>query len=602
MYGYFLSAGLRHTRRVDCPDPAMRLFALLALSLLLAACGEGESLLPPDARLPDGGRYRGEVVNGLLQGEGRIDYPNGSWYRGHFVDGQWHGEGEWHGSNGEVYRGQFEKGLFAGQGTLSTAKSSYTGGFKRGRRDGEGTLKEPSQTYRGGFQNDQYSGAGHLQLDDGSAYQGLFEHGKPSGEGVRTDASGNQFSGRFVNGQLEGHGNYSNADGDQYIGNFHHNQLQGRGRFENSNADVWIGEFKAGALTGKGELLGSDGSHYVGSFADWHFSGPGRLTLADGSVFEGGFADDVYQGHGVLTARNGSSISGYWVNGQRVRDASGRLLPDTLELGLLNQGALLDRALAALPTSTPATELYSLVLGGDGNQSVFLREADYVSAMLKSRFGAIGQIALVNHRDHLVDRPMASRETLSRSIKALAERSGPEDLIFIYLTSHGTADHELVLEQPRLELADLPADELANVLAPLKERDKVVVISACYSGGFIPALKDARTLVMTASRADRVSFGCSEEADFTYFGDALFAQALNNTDDLQDAFEQARMHVAEREIADNYEASEPQIWAPKGVLAHWQRLRQQQAQRALQTAAPTLPKAARKAPVVNPAE
>ena len=119
----------------------MRLFALLALSLLLAACGEGESLLPPDARLPDGGRYRGEVVNGLLQGEGRIDYPNGSWYRGHFVNGQWHGEGEWHGSNGEVYRGQFEKGLFAGQGTLSTAKSSYTGGFKLGRRDGEGDRK-----------------------------------------------------------------------------------------------------------------------------------------------------------------------------------------------------------------------------------------------------------------------------------------------------------------------------------------------------------------------------------------------------------------------------------------------------------------------------
>jgi CHASE3 domain sensor protein len=90
---------------------------------------------------------------------------------------------------------------------------------------------------------------------------------------------------------------------------------------------------------------------------------------------------------------------------------------------------------------------------------------------------------------------------------------------------------------------------------------------------------------MTASRADRVSFGCSEEADFTYFGDALFAQALNATDDLQQAFEQARAHVAEREIADNYEASEPQIWAPKGVIAHWQRLRQQQAQKALQSAA-----------------
>lgn len=53
----------------------MRPLVPLVLTLLLAACGDGESLLPPDARLPDGGRYRGDVVNGLLQGQGRIDIP-----------------------------------------------------------------------------------------------------------------------------------------------------------------------------------------------------------------------------------------------------------------------------------------------------------------------------------------------------------------------------------------------------------------------------------------------------------------------------------------------------------------------------------------------
>src|SRR3546814_7626032 len=71
---------------------------------------------------------------------------------------------------------------------------------------------------------------------------------------------------------------------------------------------------------------------------------------------------------------------------------------------------------------------------------------------------------------------------------------------------------------------------------------------------------------MTASRADRVSFGCSEEANFTYFGDALFAQALNQTDDLEQAFKRAKATVAEREQADHFEASEPQIWAPRTVL------------------------------------
>lgn len=561
----------------------MRPLALLALTLLLTACGDGESLLPPDARLPDGGRYRGELVNGLLQGQGRIDYPNGSWYAGDFDKGQWHGQGEWHGSNGEVYRGGFKLGLFDGKGILTTSGSSFTGSFKAGRRDGEGTLKENGMTYRGEFKADQYSGLGRLELEDGSSYQGQFAHGKPNGEGQRGDASGNQFTGHFVDGQLEGNGTFNSADGDIYVGGFKNNQLHGKGRYENADGDVWLGQFKEGSLNGKGELIGADGSHYIGQFSDWRFTGQGRLNLSDGSFYIGQFDGDSYSGHGTLVLTDGTVQNGTWVNGQRVRDADGKLLPDSLELGLLAQGRLLNDALSNVPASTPAVELYTLTLGGDGKQSVFLRESDYVSNMLNSRFGAFGQIRLVNHRDHLVDRPMATRENLRRAAATLAERSGPEDLIFIYLTSHGSSEHELVLDQPRMELSDLPADELAAVLSPLKNRDKIIVISSCYSGGFIPALKDERTLIMTASRADRVSFGCSEEANFTYFGDALFAQALNQTDDLEQAFKLAKATVAERELADSFEASEPQIWAPKTVLSHWQLLRKQQARKALQS-------------------
>ena len=576
---------LRHTRQTYCPVSTMRPLLPVTLILLLAACGDGESLLPPDARLPDGGRYRGEVVNGLLQGEGRIDYPNGSWYAGSFKDGQWHGQGEWHGQNGEVYRGQFAEGLFQGLGDLTTPGSHYAGTFSHGRRDGEGTLKQADQTYRGQFKDDQYEGAGELELADGSRYQGLFAKGKPNGAGVRSDASGNQFSGRFVDGLLQGSGTYDSVDGEQYIGEFKDNRLEGRGRYESAEGDVWIGEFKDGSLVGEGELLGSDGSHYKGGFVDWHFSGQGSLQLADGSQYIGTFENDAYHGKGRLTLSNGKVEGGTWVNGVRVRDEKGTLLPDPLDLTLLNQGRLLEDALARVPPTAPAIQLYSLVVAGDGQQSVFLREADYVSNMLKVRFGARGQVTLVNHRDHMASRPMATRENLTRAARTLAERSGPEDLVFIYLTSHGSRDHQLVLDQPRLQLADLSADELASALAPLKERDKVIVISACYSGGYIAPLKDDRTVIMTAARADRVSFGCSEEADFTYFGDALFAEALNQTDDLKQAFELARASVAERERKDGFEASEPQLWAPPAVLAHWQHLRRQQAEEALRNAA-----------------
>ncbi len=559
--------------------------APLSLVLLVAACGDGEPLLPANATLPDGGRYRGEVVDGLLQGNGRLDYRNGSWFVGTFKDGQLQGAGEWHGANDEHYLGEFQQGAFHGQGHLRNGDGgTYEGEFELGRFSGEGRFSQDGLVYRGTFKNNLFEGLGTLEWADGSSFKGQFSKGQPQGQGVRSDEYGNQFSGQFDQGQLNGPGSFKSPDGDLYSGGFRDNQFHGQGRYQSADGDVWSGAFVDGAFSGDGAYEGADGSHYLGQFSDWRYQGQGRLTLADGSVYQGQFTAGDYSGKGTLSLTDGSQQSGTWQRGQRVRDEQGHALPDPLELGLLTQGRLLDTALAALPASTPAIELYSLSLAGDGKQSVFMREAEYVTDLLGKRFAAHGQITLINHRDHLADRPLATRESLGRAFQALAERSGPEDLIFIYLTSHGSRRHALSLDQPRLQLADLPANELAALLRPLRARDKVLVISACYAGGFIPELKDDKTLVIAAARADRVSFGCSEENDFTYFGRALFAEALQQTDDLQRAFELAKAAVAQREQAEGFEASEPQMWAPQPVLAHWRQLREQQANAALSTA------------------
>lgn len=573
--------------------PLIRL-APLSLALLLVACGDGEPLLPANAVLPDGGRYRGEVVDGLLQGPGRLDYSDGSYYAGRFKDGQFNGSGEWHSKHGETYTGEFQNGDFHGQGSLSYSDGSrYEGGFANGTPNGEGHLQSQDMEYRGEFKKGQYHGLGKLQWRDGSSFQGQFRKGEPHGQGVMIDGEGNEYVGTFKDSQLNGQGSFKNADGDLYSGQFRDNQFHGKGRYQSADGEVWSGRFEDGSLTGKGEFKGSDGSHYLGQFSDWRYHGEGRLSLADGSVYQGHFAYGQYHGNGSLTLTDGSQQSGTWQRGRLIRDAQGKAIPDSLASGLLEQGRLLDAAIAKLPASTPAIELYALTLAGDGKQSVFMREADYVGDLLQERFAAHGRISLVNHRDHLADRPLATSASLGRSIQALAERSGKEDLIFIYLTSHGSAQHELNLDQPRLQLDDLPADELAALLAPLKDRHKVLVISACYSGGFIPKLKDEKTLVITAARADRVSFGCSEENDFTYFGRALFAEALQQTDDLQRAFDLAKASVAEREETDGFEPSEPQIWPAKAVLAQWRKLREQQAERALNNALEAQP-------VVNP--
>ena len=551
--------------------------APLSLALLLSACGSGESWLPADAVLPDGSRYRGELVDGLLQGRGRLDYRNGSYYQGEFKDGLFHGAGEWHGADGEHYSGEFQHGSFHGQGRLQHSDDShYQGAFKAGQPSGEGRFSSAELNYSGAFAHGLYDGPGKLEWLAGGSYQGQFSQGEPHGQGVLIDADGNQFSGQFEQGQLKGPGSFTSPEGDHYSGDFVDTQFHGKGRYQSVDGDVWSGHFVRGSLSGAGEFHGSDGSLYQGQFRDWRYHGEGRLRLADGSVYQGRFARDQYSGQGRLTLADGRSLGGTWQAGQRLRDEQDVLLPDPLEIGLLEQGRLLDAALAALPASTPAIELYALTLAGDGKQSVFMREADYVAKLLDERFAAHGRISLVNHRDHLAERPLATRENLSRAVQALAERSGPEDLIFIYLTSHGSADHQLNLDQPRLQLNDLPASALATVLEPLKERHKVLVISACYSGGFIPQLQDDKTLIMTAARADRVSFGCSEENDFTYFGRALFAEALEQTDDLQRAFELARASVAEREQSEGFEASEPQLWSAAAVLAQWRKLREQQ--------------------------
>ena len=121
--------------------------------------------------------------------------------------------------------------------------------------------------------------------------------------------------------------------------------------------------------------------------------------------------------------------------------------------------------------------------------------------------------------------------------------NGESDILFLILTSHGTRDG-LVVNAGRL-VETLTPSNLAEMLHRTGVRHKVVIISACYSGVFIPRIADADTLVITAADANHASFGCEDKAKWTYFGDAFFNVALRRAISLKDAFLLARSLVVE---------------------------------------------------------
>jgi hypothetical protein len=140
-----------------------------------------------------------------------------------------------------------------------------------------------------------------------------------------------------------------------------------------------------------------------------------------------------------------------------------------------------------------------------------------------------------------------------------------EDVLFLFITSHGDRRHSLAFELPPLELAQLTPTALARMLVDSGIKWKVLVVSACYSGGFVEPLKDANTVVITAADDRSSSFGCAAGRDFTYFGRAYFNDALAATFSFTEAFESARRAVTEQERAERLSPSSPQIFVGNAI-------------------------------------
>jgi hypothetical protein len=226
------------------------------------------------------------------------------------------------------------------------------------------------------------------------------------------------------------------------------------------------------------------------------------------------------------------------------------------------QGGLLDARLAAIEAERPGkADLYFLGFAPFGSQDVFAKEALTVLRLMQERFDTAGRsLLLANDPATLRELPIASVTNLRASLGQLGRvMDTEEDVLFLFISTHGSENRELAVELQPLQLAQLTPTALARMLHDSGIKWKVLVISACYSGGYIEPLKDDNTLIITATDAANTSFGCENGRDFTYFGKAYFDEALRRTKSFAGAFEQAKQAVAERERAEKLTPSNPQM-------------------------------------------
>jgi Peptidase C13 family len=226
----------------------------------------------------------------------------------------------------------------------------------------------------------------------------------------------------------------------------------------------------------------------------------------------------------------------------------------------LSQGALLDDDVRRLlPERKGAADIYAIGVAGWSEQNVFVRELNGALAKLEDTIGMDrGAIRLVNHAETIERSPVASRSNFASAVHYVAGiMNREEDILLIFITSHGGPTGVGLVLGDAMQ-AILTPDDVASVLAREGIKNRIVIVSACYSGVFIKPLATPESIVITAADADNPSFGCANEREWTYFGDAFFNHALRSGVSLEEAFGDAKVTISQWEARDDVPPSNPQ--------------------------------------------
>jgi len=237
--------------------------------------------------------------------------------------------------------------------------------------------------------------------------------------------------------------------------------------------------------------------------------------------------------------------------------------PIDAEKVFYSQFDLLDLALQPInPGVQGIDDLFFVGFGSYASQDVFMKEIGHIQTVADTRLGTHNRsVALINNAKILNDIPLASATNLDLTLRHLGKLMNiEEDVLFLYLTSHGSKQHELSVEMQPLGLNDITPQDLKKQLDDAGIRWRIILVSACYSGGFIEPLKDENSIILTAAAHDKTSFGCSNKNEYTYFGEALFKDLPAGPYQFINSFEQAITSIQQREEDEGLEPSQPQLY------------------------------------------
>ena len=222
----------------------------------------------------------------------------------------------------------------------------------------------------------------------------------------------------------------------------------------------------------------------------------------------------------------------------------------------------LDTALRRLAPQRPGTvDAYVIAIALDSDP-VFAREARAAGDVLQRRYDAVGRTIILAGSGGDSDRPSPSGSpaSLVRAMARIAElMDESEDVLVLYSTSHGTP-LGLTWREGDRDMASITPKQMREWLDRHGIRNRLLILSACFSGIFVPGLQTSNSVIVTAAARDRISFGCFADNDWTFFGDAMINHALRKPQSLGAAYAEATALVSEWERRFEVTPSQPQIF------------------------------------------